>query len=124
MANILIIDDETRLLRSLSFFFEDEGHQVVTATNGEEGLHILEQGAIDACVVDMRLPGMDGNEIIRRAINRGLLNRFIVHTGSTDYLIPQDLLQLGITKDHVFLKPVADLNILVQAIESILEENN
>ncbi len=121
MAKILLIDDEQGLLRSLSFFFEDEGHEVLTAGTGEEGLQILFRETIDACVVDMRLPGIDGNEVIRKAFQNDLLKRFIIHTGSTDYRIPSDLLQLGITKDLVFLKPVSDLNILVQAVEILLE---
>ena len=72
MKKILIVDDEERLLRSLAFFFEDEGYKVYTAPSGEEALSILRQKKIDASIVDMRLPGIDGNEIIRRANSEGI----------------------------------------------------
>ncbi len=122
MTKILLVDDESRLLRSLRFFFEDEGYEVFTASTGEEALLLLAQTPLDACVVDMRLPGIDGNEVIRQAYAKRLLKRFIIHTGSTDYRVPQDLLHLGISQDHVFHKPVPDLTILVQAVETILED--
>lgn len=122
MAKILLVDDESRLLRSLRFFFEDEGYEILTASTGEDALLILAQMPLDACVVDMRLPGIDGNEVIRQAYANKLLKRFIIHTGSTYYRVPQDLLHLGISQDYVFHKPVPDLTILVQAVETILED--
>ena len=95
MHKILLVDDEERLLRNLEFFFEDEGYDVRCALSGEEAMDILRQEKIDAAVVDMRLPGIDGNEVIRRAIKEELLDKFIILTGSTDYKIPAGLRDMG-----------------------------
>lgn len=121
MQKILLVDDEERLLRNLEFFFEDEGYDVRCALSGEEAMDILRQEKIDAAVVDMRLPGIDGNEVIRRAIKEELLDKFIIHTGSTDYKIPAGLRDMGFTKKHVFLKPVQQMYILSDAIHALLE---
>ncbi len=121
MIKILLVDDEELLLRSLAFYFEDEGYDVYTALTGEEALTVLRKENIEACVVDMRLPGIDGNEVIRRAHDEGLLSTFLIHTGSTDYQVPDDLIIMGIAPSQVFLKPLADLSILVQAVQALIE---
>ncbi len=121
MNKILLVDDEERLLRNLEFFFEDEGYEVRCALSGEEAMDILHQEKIDVCIVDMRLPDMNGNEIIRRAIKEGLLDKFIIHTGSTDYTIPTDLRDLGFSNKQVFLKPVPQMQILSEATHALLE---
>lgn len=121
MINLLLVDDEERLLENLAFFFEDEGYCVSTAISGEEALTILRGGHIQACIVDMRLPGIDGNEVIRTAMKEGLLQRFLIHTGSTDYKLPKDLIGLGMTEKHIFLKPVAEMAVLAKAVTVLLE---
>jgi CheY-like chemotaxis protein len=121
MDKILLVDDEERLLRNLEFFFEDEGYEVRTATSGEEAIDIMKHEKIDACVVDMRLPGIDGNEVIRCAVKNNLLDKFIIHTGSTDYGLPADLRDIGFSSKHVFLKPVPEMSILTNAIHALLE---
>ncbi len=122
MKKILLVDDEERLLRSLAFYFEDEGYDVYTALTGEDALDILRKDKIDACVVDMRLPGIDGNEVIRGANKEQLLNKFVIHTGSTDYQVPDDIAAMGVGSEQVFLKPLADLSVLVQAVQALIEE--
>lgn len=123
MKKILLVDDEELLLRSLALYFEDEGYEVYTALSGEDALALLRRKNIDVCVVDMRLPGINGNEVIRGANKEKLLNKFVIHTGSSDYQVPEDILAMGIGPEQVFLKPLADLSVLVQAVLAITEEN-
>ena len=85
---VLIIDDELSLLKSLVAFFEDEGFFVRGAESGEEGLEILKTEKMDVVIIDLRLPGIDGNETIVRAHELQPALRFLIHTGSTDYQIP------------------------------------
>ena len=120
---ILIVDDEERLLRSLAFYFEDEGYDVYISLSGEDAMEVLRKENIAACIVDMRLPGIDGNEVIRMANSDQLLDKFIIHTGSTDYLVPADIKAMGISSSQVFLKPLTDLSVLVQAIQVLIEGN-
>jgi len=115
---VLIIDDEVSLLKSLIAFFEDEGFDVRGAASGEEGLTILEQEHIDAMIIDLRLPGIDGNETIARAHGLQPSIRFFIHTGSMDYHIPALLRGIGIDQAAVFLKPLPDLRLLTNAVRS------
>ncbi len=62
---ILCIDDEREGLVLRKFMLEAEGYRVWTATNGIEGLDILANSAIDAVVLDFRMPKMDGAEVAR-----------------------------------------------------------
>ncbi len=63
---ILIIDDEIEILNSLSAVLQDEGYVTFTAKNGNEGLKILQEEIIDLVLLDLRLPDIDGIEVLRR----------------------------------------------------------
>ncbi len=115
-CRILIIDDEISLLHSLTAFLEDEGFSVWGAVSGEAGLAILERERMDGVIVDMRLPGIDGNETIVKAHAQHPSLQFIIHTGATDYQLPSFLKELGLSEDVVFIKPLADLAVLSRAL--------
>lgn len=66
MAQILIIDDDEALRDSLAEALEDLGHHPALAQSGLEGLARLAQGGIDAVLLDLRMPGMDGLEVLAR----------------------------------------------------------
>lgn len=119
---ILIIDDEPGLLFSLSAFLEDEGYLVETTASGEDALALLEDNGFDAVIIDIRLPGQDGNEVMLEALESGCTAHFLIHTGSSDYQIPQSLVSLGISNEDIFLKPLADLEILSQAVYARLQQ--
>ena len=63
---LLVVEDEPRLLRSLTGALQDEGYSVDTAADGPEGLYKAENTAYDAIILDVMLPGLDGCEILRR----------------------------------------------------------
>lgn len=69
MVRLLIIEDELPLLRNISSYLESfrEEFEVATATTGEEGLELLRARPFDVLLTDVRLPGIDGIEVIRRA---------------------------------------------------------
>ena len=62
---ILIVDDEQDLLAVLKFGLEAEGYDVVTASDGEQGLAIARQVLPDLMVLDLMLPRMDGYKVCR-----------------------------------------------------------
>ena len=115
---ILIIDDEERvrdlLLEYLSEFDEFE---LRGAGSGEEALEMLQQQTAALCVVDMRLPGMNGTNFILAAIAARLCKRFIVNTGSVDFSLPQALEDLGMGTQDVFYKPVDAAEVLARIRE-------
>jgi two-component system response regulator AtoC len=75
---VLIIDDEESLLNMLSVLLRKEGYEVSVSENGEKALKALENGEYQAAVCDIRMPGMDGLEILKRAKAKGIKTPFIM----------------------------------------------
>ncbi|MEA3275625.1 MAG: response regulator, partial [Pseudomonadota bacterium] len=67
----------------------------------------------------MRLPGVDGNTSIKRLSSVHPDLKFVVHTGSIDYSVPDDLKHLGISESCLFQKPVPDMGQLADAIRAL-----
>jgi two-component system OmpR family response regulator len=65
-VRLLLVEDEPRLLRSVTGALQDEGYSVDTAADGIEGFYKAENTAYDAIILDVMLPGLDGWEILRR----------------------------------------------------------
>ena len=65
MARILIIDDSAAICESLAYFFESEGHSVMVADNGSEGLRRAAERPVDVVLLDVEMPGMSGFEVCR-----------------------------------------------------------
>ena len=122
-ATILIVDDEEHLQENLVAYHEDEGYTVVTADDGESGLERIRSRKFDIGIIDMRLPGMDGNTFIMRAHQVQPSMKYIIHTGSMTYSIPRALTEIGIGKEQVFLKPVIDMAGMVGTIQKLLEKD-
>ncbi len=117
---VLLVDDEPAILANLEAYFEDEGFAILKAESGEEAVVILVKESVDAAIVDMRLPGIDGNEVMRQALVGGAKCKFIIHTGSNEYRVPDDLVTLGVSMENVFLKPIKDMAILAQAVRTLV----
>ncbi len=120
--HVLVIDDEPGICLSLTAFLEDYGLKASSAESAEAALALMESTAIDICIVDLRLPGMSGEELIVEACTRYPGLRHIIYTGSTSYTLPEPLQALGMRPEHVFLKPIRVLTLLVQAIKALVEE--
>ena len=66
MARVLVVDDDRALLRALRVGLQHDGHEVVSATTGEEGLAQAALAAPDVIVLDLGLPDVDGLVVCRR----------------------------------------------------------
>jgi two-component system nitrogen regulation response regulator NtrX len=66
MASVLCIDDEAGMRESLRKILEFEGHQFRGAANGEEGLQMVHADPPDLVFLDIKMPGMDGLEVLER----------------------------------------------------------
>lgn len=123
IQTILILDDEERVRELLmEYLGEFDGLELFGAGSGEEALEALRQRPARLCVVDMRLPGMDGAEFIESAAAARLCHHFIVHTGSMDFSLSQALKDLGMVPADVFFKPVDASEILARIRELIKDE--
>ena len=65
-STILIVEDEHAVARGIQYALQQEGYEVTVARSGEEGLDFATHQAPDLVVLDVRLPGMDGFEVLRR----------------------------------------------------------
>jgi nitrogen regulation protein NR(I) len=65
---ILVVDDEPNLRRVLSAQLERDGYDVHTAEDGEQALRMLQENHIDLVITDLRMPKLDGMELLRRAV--------------------------------------------------------
>lgn len=119
---VLVIDDEPAICTSLSAFLEDYGFRASTAESAEEALELMKSNEYDVCIVDMRLPGMSGEDLIIQARERYPEQRHIIYTGSISYNLSEKLKELGMRPEHVFLKPVRVLSLLVKCIKELAAE--
>ena len=76
---ILITDDQPHMLNVLEFSLADTGCRFETAGSGEEALLKAATGPIDLLVIDVKLPGIDGIETVRRAAQNAWLRRTASH---------------------------------------------
>lgn len=68
MADLLLVDDEPSIRRVLRQLFEYEGHEVREAANGLEALQQVKSQVPDLIFLDVRMPGMDGMEVLSRLL--------------------------------------------------------
>lgn len=83
-ANLLFVDDEPNILKSLKRLFRGEEYNILLAENGEIGLKILSENPVDLIISDMRMPQMDGAEFLSRAAERWPNTIRILLTGYAD----------------------------------------
>ncbi len=113
---ILVVDDDSAVLLGLCDYLEDEGYYTDSTGSAEEALEILKKQCFHLVIVDIRLPGMDGNDFVMHASKISTGMEFIIHTGSTEYFLPEQLKKIGICQEDVFNKPLGDLAVIREAI--------
>src|SRR5512137_1797542 len=65
-ARILVIDDEAAIRDSMRMILEYEGYEFLGAATGEEGIGLVERESVDLVFLDIKMPGMDGLEVLGR----------------------------------------------------------
>jgi DNA-binding response OmpR family regulator len=114
---ILIVEDEASLVSTLSYNFRKNGFNVVTATDGFEGLQAARRENPDAIVLDLMLPKMDGYEVARRLrASPGTRAALVALTGWGQDEDRRRVREAGF--DHHLVKP-ADFATLQSLISSI-----
>ncbi len=82
--NVLVVDDERDFAESLSERLEVAGHRSKTVFAGEQALAALAEDEIDVVILDLKMPGMDGMEVLRRIKNDYPLVEVLLLTGHAD----------------------------------------
>ncbi len=120
-TTILVIDDESIIRQSFADHLEDCDYQALTAENGRIGLEILEREKPDLVLTDLRMPEMDGLEVIRRGGQLAPDTPIIVVSGAGRISDAIQALRLG-AYDYL-LKPVKDLSVLEHTVDKALERS-
>jgi DNA-binding response OmpR family regulator len=121
MAKILLIEDEAPVREMLTDELTVQGHKVVEASNGEEGLKKFLELEPDLVVCDRAMPGMSGYEVLERI--RGAHPQFedipfIFLTALTD---PRDKAAVEHLKPAAYIEKPVDFKVLVEKIKALIQ---
>ena len=124
MPNILIIEDEAAIRAVLKDILKDQKElklEVEEARDGQEGLALLENKSFDVVFCDVKMPKMDGMEVLQKAKDKGINTTFIMISahGSTEMAV--DATKLGA---YDFLQKPPDLNRLLITLRNALNNGN
>ncbi|HCE7132316.1 TPA: SpoIIE family protein phosphatase [Pseudomonas aeruginosa] len=118
-ATLLIIDDDEVVRESLAAYLEDSNFKVLQALNGLQGLQIFESEQPDLVICDLRMPQIDGLELIRRIRQTASETPIIVLSGVGVMSDAVEALRLG-AADYL-IKPLEDLAVLEHSVRRALD---
>lgn len=115
-AQIALIDDDQNILTSVSMLLEEEGFEVQTFTDGLSGLESVLQGNFSLVVLDIKMPRMDGMEVLRRLREKSNIP-VIFLTSKEDEI--DELCGLRMGADDYIKKPFSP-NLLIARIKTLI----
>ena len=118
---VLVIDDERAIRYSMKEILEMEGYEVETAENGEEGLSKAEKEKYDAIFCDIKMPVMDGTEVLVKAIEAGIESPVIMVSGHADIQTAVDCIKKGAFD---FIEKPLDLNRILITLKNATDKAN
>lgn len=116
---ILTIDDEENIRDSFRMFLEDYDYQILEAKNGREGLEIFSREKPDLVICDLRMPEVDGLEVIEKIKEDSPDTPIIVVSGTGIIGDAIEAIRRGAW--NYLLKPIQDMSILLHAINQATE---
>ena len=116
-GRILVIDDEPSLRQSFTRILQKEGHDVTTAANGKDGLSLVSEHPFDLVYLDIRMPDMNGLDVLKSIHEKFPELSVILFTAQPDLNSALDALRHG-AKDYL-LKPLKP-QVLIERTELML----
>ncbi len=118
MASILVIDDEKSIRSTLQEILEYENHKVKLATDGHEGLELIENNDFDVILCDIKMPGMDGIEVLEKLSEISPDVPVIMISGHGNIDTAVEAIKKGA---YDFIEKPLDLNRLLVTIRNAME---
>lgn len=116
---VLIVDDERLTRVALSDYLQEKGYDAVAAVDGQEAIRRQREHPFDVCIVDVRMPGIDGIETVTTLSRLAKDTRFIICTGSPQFTLTPPLREVGLEPRYIVYKPVVDMETFVVLIEQL-----
>lgn len=121
MAKILVVDDMAAIRTSLREILEDEKHEVEEAKDGEEALKKLEQTDFDVAFCDVKMPKMDGIELLEKSRKAGITTPFIIISAHGTKETALECIKRGA---YFFIqKPFESIETILIHLRNVLERN-
>ena len=121
MSKILIIDDEQSIRNTLREILEYENFTVTDAKDGEEGIKLLRDNNFDAVLCDIKMPKLDGMEVLEKAIEEGIDTPFIMVSAHGTIETAVEATKKGAFD---FLQKPPDLNRLLVSIRNAIDKSS
>ncbi len=118
---ILTIDDEVYIRQSIRTYLEDYDFTVFEAENGKKGIEVFDREHPDLVLLDLRMPEMDGLQVLELLRNKAPDIPLVVASGTGNISAVVEALHLG-AWDYI-LKPIEDLSVLYHSIQKCLKES-
>ena len=118
-ALILIIDDEEIMRETITYFLEDFGYQIITADNGREGLEKAREKIPDLVMLDLKMPGMDGFEVLS-VLQKDLPETGVIIISGTG-MVSDAVRALRLGAWDFILKPIQDMSMLKHSVDKVIE---
>lgn len=119
MAKILIIDDERSIRNSLKDILEYEKYDVLLAENGTEGLNAIKTNQIDLVFCDIKMPGIDGIEVLKKVVEENNDIPVVMISGHGTIEIAVDAIREGA---YDFIAKPLDLNRILITVKNALDK--
>jgi two-component system, NtrC family, nitrogen regulation response regulator NtrX len=120
MANILIVDDERAIRNTLKEILEYEKYKVSEAEDGLKALEMLKDNHFDAVLLDIKMPKMDGIEVLEKAIEENPETQFIMISGHGNIDTAVECVKKGA---YDYLPKPPDLNRLLITVRNALDKS-
>lgn len=78
--NILVVDDDTGVRTVFSSILRKEGYRVTAVKNGYEAIKVIDEESFDLALVDLRMPGLDGIQVLEKIKSRRPQTRVIIYS--------------------------------------------
>ena len=120
MNKVLVIEDEMMTAKNVKAAFELNGIETETAENGEEGLRLVKEKDYDLILLDLKMPKMSGEEVLKEIRKIRPYVFVVIYTNFSDFIDIEALANIGID-GYVNKGPDADLQELVNIVKDKLE---
>jgi len=119
--HVLLVDDEELFLNTTSKLLNKKGMEVLTADNGVDALEVLKDRSVDVVILDVKMPGLAGTEVLRKIKQKYPLIEVIMLTGQATVESAVDGLKLG-AFDYM-MKP-ASIEDLLSKVQKAYDKKN